>query len=152
MSEELSPLERAAIDALLAGEHPVLAALREQSEDCRFKRREPTGVGIFTYVDVDRRRHAPASNRPRIVLSDVNAELPGLAHGAGFLLFVVDGYIDNLEACTYGETWPEAEIGYWKFSYLRPAGSGNYHGVGPARDVEYLARFDLRGATPPRSP
>jgi hypothetical protein len=144
MTEGLNDLERAALDALLAGDHPVLASLREQLDDCRFKRREFSGVGFFTHVDVDRTRHAPASSRARIVLSDVHASVTGLASGVGFLLFVTDGYLDNLEACTFDEPWPAAKILGWKLSYLQPAGGGNYQGIGSARDIDYLSRFDLR--------
>lgn len=144
MADELNDLERAAIRALLAGEHPVLAALREQFEECRFKSRELTGVGFFTYVEVDRGKHTPASCREQVVLSDVDAEIPGLKSGAGFLLFVVDGYLDILEACTYDEPWPAGEILAWKFSYSQPASGGNYQGSGPVRDIDYLARFELR--------
>jgi hypothetical protein len=36
----------------------------------------------------------------------VNATIDGLAHGAGFVLFVRGGRIETLEGFSYDEPWP----------------------------------------------
>jgi len=35
------------------------------------------------------------------------ADIEGLAHGAGFTLFLRDGVIDMLEGFSYDEPWPK---------------------------------------------
>jgi hypothetical protein len=38
---------------------------------------------------------------------DVGATIEGVNHGAGFLIFVRDGYLKFLEGYTYDEPWPD---------------------------------------------
>jgi hypothetical protein len=97
----------------LDGDEPVLAILRQQLERATVIRREFTGVGFWTFFAVD-------PSAPRIPggksfnLSDVLADIEGLRHGTGFVLFVVDGALNQLEAFTYAEPWPEPafKLGY----------------------------------------
>lgn len=102
--EALTPLERAVLDKLLAGDDPTLAILRAQAESAQLRSRKNTGVGFYCYFDVpdDIERIGRATFR----LGDVNATMKGLSHGAGFVLFVKDGRLDNLEGYTYDEPWP----------------------------------------------
>lgn len=94
------------MDKLLAGEHPVLEALREQFRASQVSKRELTGCGFFTYFKVDPTISAAPTNLASIKLGDVDAKISGLEHGAGFVLFVTDGYLDNLEGYSYDELWP----------------------------------------------
>jgi hypothetical protein len=43
-----------------------------------------------------------------MTLGDIGADIPGLAHGAGFVLFVRGGVISMLEGFSYDEKWPES--------------------------------------------
>jgi hypothetical protein len=48
----------------------------------------------------------------RARLDDVVATIEGLEHGAGFVLFIENGLLDNLEGFTYDEPWPDRLGGY----------------------------------------
>lgn len=102
--EGLTELEQAVLDRLLAGHHSALDALREQAKRSRLRHREYTGVGFWTWFAVP--DDAPAASPSEFMLSGVNATLAGLKHGAGFWLFVRNGYLDQLEGFTYDEPWP----------------------------------------------
>ena len=107
----LTNLEVAVLDQLLAGEHPVLAALRAQARGLTAKSRTKTGVGFSTQLRVLAGVPRAALSRDRVHVGDVEADIPGLKHGAGFVLFVEDGYLAALEGYTYGEPWPQSERG-----------------------------------------
>jgi hypothetical protein len=51
-SVRLRPFEIRVLDMLLAGDHPVLAVLREQLASCWVVDRYWTGVGFFTTLRV----------------------------------------------------------------------------------------------------
>jgi len=102
----LTEFEAAVLTKLLTGDHPVLEALRSQFESCRVGSREATGHGFFVNLDVPRSPGpAPAPVR-RFQVSGVGAAIPGLKHGAGFVLFIEEGYISFLEGFSYEEPWP----------------------------------------------
>ncbi len=98
--------ERALLQKLLAGNHPVLSILRAQLESCQVSRREFTGHGFFTNLKVDRSVGPAPTRRPRVQICDVGGKISGLKYGAGFVLFVTDGYLDLLEGFSYEEPWP----------------------------------------------
>ena len=104
--ESLSDFERAVLEMMADGETPQLRRLREQLASCVVRSREFTGVGFFTSLEVDRASVAPVEGLPT-PFGDVHAEIEGLAHGAGFLLWIKDGYVDALEGHSYGEPWPD---------------------------------------------
>ena len=112
----LDEFEQAVLDKLLAGNHPVLATLRCQSEHGRLIKRENTGVGFYCDFDVD----ADASVVQRdFQIGDVHAEIEGLAHGAGFVLFTHEGRLSMLEGFSYDEPWPD-RIRSFSLRYLDP--------------------------------
>lgn len=114
----LNSLEQAVLDKLLAGDHEVLATLRKQASGARLTKREHTGVGFFCWFEVA--PDAPLVEGPGdFELDDVNAEITGLAHGAGFVLFIRGGRLDNLEGFTYDEPWPE-RIRSFSLKYADP--------------------------------
>jgi hypothetical protein len=49
-------------------------------------------------------------------IDDVDGTVNGLAHGAGFVLFIRDGKLDILEGFTYDEPWPK-DIGHFRLTY-----------------------------------
>lgn len=113
----LNELEAAVLDKLLAGDLPAFACLRMQCQRMHVTNREHTGVGFYTEFghpdDVQR-----LSTSKSITFGDVLAELDGLAHGAGFLLFIDNGLITMLEGYTNAnEAWPDNlerfELRYW---------------------------------------
>lgn len=102
----LNALERAVLEKLLDGNHPVLAALRAQLDSCEVSSRKFTGVGFFTNLKPDRSVGPAPTPRPRIHITGIDARMSGLKHGAGFMLLVTDGYLDFLEGFSYDEPWP----------------------------------------------
>lgn len=105
---DLTELEGAVLDALLDGPGEALAGLRQQAQAAQVTKRERTGVGFFTTLDVG---PAPAIGETSpFRLGDVVVDLEGLDDGAGFVLFIRDGRLSMLEAYTFGnEPWPQTE-------------------------------------------
>jgi len=101
--DDLTKLERAVLDMLLAGELPAAETLRAQVRVGRVVERRITGVGFFTTFAVP-------PDAPRVhgsfQLGDVLARIEGLSHGAGFVLWVKNGALDMLEGYTFDESWP----------------------------------------------
>lgn len=114
--EGLSDLERAVLEKLLAGDHPTLVALRAQTEGGRLAGRENTGVGFYCSFEVP--PEVPSVSPRDFEVDDVIGELQGLAHGAGFVLFVRDGRIDTLEGFSYDEPWPQ-QMSEFNLTYQR---------------------------------
>jgi hypothetical protein len=100
---ESTELERAVLEKLLAGEHPLLEQLRKQLPFCRVSRRELTGVGFYTHFDVG---NAPVDVDVNVRFGDVHADLEGMVDGAGFVLYVEHGRLSMLEGYGYDEPWP----------------------------------------------
>ena len=108
MVSTLTPLEAAVLETLLRPNGDPFDALRQQLAHASVVKREFSGVGFFTHFSV------PAGAHIRRDLSDcqfgsIGADIAGLRHGAGFLLFVRDGGVSFLEGFSYDEAWP-AEV------------------------------------------
>jgi len=129
MSVELTRLEREVMRMLLEGNDPVLHALRQQFAHSCVVRRELTGVGFFMTFDVSPEVPQAAGGKS-FALGDVYADIKGLSHGAGFVLFVSAGVIDCLEGYTYDEPWPPTveEFELW------------YEGNKGKRDIDALKK------------
>lgn len=115
----LNELEKSVLDKLLAGDDPALSCLRAQRQQMHVAKREYSGVGFFTEFE-----HPPDVLRLPISKSirfgDVFADIDGLEHGAGFLLFIDDGLISMLEGYTNSnEPWPEV-LGAFALRYWGP--------------------------------
>lgn len=132
MANELSPLERDVLAAILAPDHPVMNALRRQFERCSVASRETTGVGFFTHLEVPSDVPAAQVKPGRLALGDVTATIAGLEHGAGFVLFVEDGKIKLLEGFSYTEPWTDMNAGY------EVTAGGVQHGHGSPNDNEQV--------------
>src|SRR6266568_178399 len=103
---ELTRLERAVLDMLLAGEHSMLEALRAQLAVCTLTSRDMSGVGFFTSLAVPPKApRLPVRGRTR-PFGDVLADFPGSGHGAWFLLYLEDGALAMLEGYTFADPWP----------------------------------------------
>jgi hypothetical protein len=114
--QDLDDLERAVLEMLLVGDHPALVVLRRQMEHVSVAGRETTGVGFFCDLSVD--DGCPTVDRD-FHLGDVHAEIEGLAHGAGFVLFVRGGRLSLLEGFSYDEPWPDT-VRSFSLRYLDP--------------------------------
>lgn len=125
----LNSLEQAAIEMLVAGDHPVLGALRKQLTTCNLVEREITGTGFIASLSVDRSA-PPAPFRMRDVwIRDVEGDIAGLQHGAGFMLLVKDGYVDALEGYSYEEPWPASST---EFHLYYPGGDRDWAALSAA--------------------
>ena len=101
----LTSLERAVIDLLLTEQGEPNDTIRLQVKNANIANRELTGVGFFTKFELPV-TSSVRRDLPNCTISGVEAELPGLKHGAGFLLFIRDGVVSQLEGFTYDEPWP----------------------------------------------
>lgn len=109
MTEDLAPLERAVLDLLLSRAEEGYETLRAQAATATVAHRELTGAGFYTHLSVD--RTLPAAPRHvgnplgdgRAFDNDVYADIEGLAHGAGFVLWLEDGWLSCLEGFSYAE-------------------------------------------------
>ena len=114
----LLPLELAVLGKLLDGDHPLLTALRRQLPELGVTERKLTGVGFFTTFSMTDERllvEVPPGASP---FGDVEATIPGMQHGAGFLLWLKRGRIDMLEGYSYDEPWP-GHVGEFALVYSR---------------------------------
>ncbi len=102
----LTELERAVLRKVLEGDHPVLVQLRLQLDSCRAEKREYSGVGFFTTLVVANDAHRADDENLRF--GDVVAEITGIVHGAGFVVYVEHGQLVMLEGYTYDEPWPDS--------------------------------------------
>lgn len=82
-------------------------------------KRESSGVGFFTeFGHPDDVSRLPTSKSIRF--GDVLAEVDGLEHAAGFVLFIDNGLITMLEGYSNAnETWPE-KVGTFELRYRAP--------------------------------
>jgi hypothetical protein len=111
----LSPFEQEVIETILRPRHPVFDALRRQLQTCRVGARELTGAGFFASLIVAPDVAPAMVSRDRLHLGDVAATVDGLAHGAGFILWVEKGVLAELEGFSYDEPWPERIDSYAVF-------------------------------------
>ena len=114
--KELTDLERAVLVKLLEGDHPVLSSLRSQLKASRVIGREFTGVGFFTNLALGENGSERIAGD--LKFGDVIADIDGLRHGAGFLLYVENGALKMLEGYSYDEPWPQ-KISAFKLSFMQ---------------------------------
>jgi hypothetical protein len=129
-----TPLESQVLEWLLSGEDPVLALLRDQFATSRVQSRDFTGVGVYLNIELpttNKRIQEVLEVKQDFCFGDVGAylEADDRIQEVGFLLWVHNGYLDSLEAYTYGlEKWPE-EVNSFRLFYL-----------GDKRDLDDLRR------------
>jgi len=99
--EVLSPLEQAVLDAIALQVPEVADAIAGPQLKVRVTARKNTGAGFYTTLDVSRRSLIEGVASP---VGDVGAVIAGLEHGMGFLLWLRDGHIHELEGYAYEDT------------------------------------------------
>lgn len=116
MKDDFEKLEEEVLRMLFEGDEPTLAALRFQLQLAKRNCREMSGTGFFTHFKVP--VEAPRlPNNPSFKFGDVTAELEGLQHGAGFMVFIDDGLLTMLEGYAYDEAWPPV-IGLYNLAFM----------------------------------
>jgi len=79
----------------------------QQLRNCQVVSRENTGCGFYTTLKVD--SHVlPSESKERQLVQGAHVSCPELEHGAGFILYIQDGYLHMLEGYTFvDDQWPE---------------------------------------------
>jgi hypothetical protein len=118
MAEPLNPLESAVLDLLLSRTDEGYAALREQLTAVEVTARHMSGAGFFTTLTIP----SCSPKAPRTVGNPlgkdsayeevVHADIREMAHGAGFLLWLEDGLMSELEGFAYADPWPDEVTGF----------------------------------------
>ena len=132
MPLKMTPLESAVLKHLLAGDDPVLAAIREQLDSAIILSREETGVGFYLnfHLPPDTKRLDELFHvRPRFTIHDVGVEFESYEDDASFALWIIDGVLNSLEGFMFTEDWPEQIEGF-KVKYY-----------GGKRSMDYLYGF-----------
>ena len=135
-----NPIERELLDACLAGDDPILSALREQADRAQVERREYTGDGVrsFFLLPDETVPVEPAAMH----ICDVDADFEGLEDGASTSLWVIGGRLAFLEVLAYDGAWPDTPrlrgLRYLRETQIAP---GTWSAVPvDARDADTLAR------------
>lgn len=128
--------DRQILEFAVQGDHPVLEILREQLTQSTLSPRDYTGVGFATDITVPEQvRRLPSSS---LIISDVHAEVTGLEHGAGFVVFLENGALSMLEGYCYEDSWPtNASIHRLYYMHQQEPESSPLVEVSP-RDLEYV--------------
>jgi hypothetical protein len=133
MEATMNELERAVMDAALAGEDSRLVILREQLSTAEVTSRDFTEAGFLTHFSVT--GQAPRLTEPiKNPIDDVCAELVGEEHPAGFLVWVEDGVLQSLEGFSYIAKWP-ADAQLQRLFYVRTEPAGGRTET-PERDLD----------------
>jgi hypothetical protein len=132
----LEEFERAVMAGLLAGEDPLLKALREQYAAATVRDREVTGTGFVTRFEVP--PDVAPIDRKLLHLDDLQVELAGASTPADTSVHVHNGRLRSLECFVYDGSFP-AEPAIQAAWYY---GTERYPGITPElmaeREVEEL--------------
>ena len=108
-ADSLTALERTVTMAIAAVD-PERAVMERQLSAVSVVKREYTGVGFYTTLEVG--GSADLLDRSRWKIEDMGhgyATHPNLPAGAMFILWISEGRIVTLEGCTAGGDWPADE-------------------------------------------
>ena len=105
---DLAPIEQQALALLLDRDDEGFQVLRQQAEVASVVSREFSGVGFFTELSVPPDAPHLPDGTSIDPITGVGADIAGLQHGAGFVLFLAEGRLEMLEGFTYDEPWPDS--------------------------------------------
>ncbi|HYH10515.1 MAG TPA: hypothetical protein VEK11_25950 [Thermoanaerobaculia bacterium] len=132
----LEEFETQIMAALLAGEEPILKALRVQYAAATVRDRERTATGFVTRFEVP--PSAPPIERKLLHLDDLQVELEGVSTPVDASVHVFKGKLQSLECFVYDGTFPDAPSIQSAWYY----GTKKFAGITPElmaeRDVEEL--------------
>ncbi len=107
---KLSNFELKLIEALIQGDTEE-NVIRSQLNGATLKKRDYTGVGLYTEIRVPKNcSRLSKSNRYIEETPKAHLEHPELSDGAGAMLWFNDGYVSTLECYTYEGEWPKDEF------------------------------------------
>jgi hypothetical protein len=107
---DLTTFERAVVEKILYGEHPLLKELRRQLTSCCVCKREMTGAGFYIYFEVG---ISSLKSNIDLRIGDVIADITELNYGAGFVLYIKNSKLYMLEGYSYEEPWPNSISKYY---------------------------------------
>ncbi|MDR6291428.1 hypothetical protein E9232_003962 [Inquilinus ginsengisoli] len=113
----LSELEQAVLRAIARQEPSIAEAIALQQDGMRILTRENTGAGFYATFEV---LSGPPIIGAASPLGDVEAAVQGLAHGMGFLLWLKDGRLHQLEGYSYDESTSGLDFEHLNFGPIRP--------------------------------
>jgi hypothetical protein len=116
---ELNPTEERALSMLLAGDDPVLGALRRQVKEVFVAKRETSTAGFFTEFYLTAGQLLLKSGKKDFQISDVNAESNGLV--CGFILSVRAGALWSLECHLRGDGKLPSDPTFVRWYYIQQA-------------------------------
>jgi hypothetical protein len=131
---QLNVLESAVLNKLLEGNHPALGTLRDQLRVATVRSRRLTGAGFFTEIELPPETILARMSPDSFQFGDVEASIPGLQHGAGFLVYIRNGMLQLLEGYSYEEPWPQ-RTDVFELRYSEPGRESLiavFHGAWPA--------------------
>ncbi|MEH6661566.1 MAG: hypothetical protein V7679_07965 [Parasphingorhabdus sp.] len=115
---DFTKLELAALHSIFIETPQYEDGLVAQLAGASVTERENTGGGFFTKISVA--TGAPPVTSPRTLSREIHADVKGLAHGLGFVLFMKDGYLDLLEGYAVGyETTALLDLSAVEFTISR---------------------------------
>jgi hypothetical protein len=82
--------------------------------------RKLTGVGFSTTFSTDDAASPATIPAGGSRFGGVDATISGMAYGAGFLLWLKDGRLHELEGYSYDEPWPEQVVAF-SLTYSDPS-------------------------------
>ena len=136
----LEEFERQVMAGLLAGDDPLLAALREQYAAAAIRGRERTQTGFVTRFEIP--ASVAAIDRKLLHLDDLQVQLAGVPSPADTSVHVHNGRLRSLECFVYDGVFPDEPVIESAWYY----GTEKHSGVTPAlmaeRDVEELLEDD----------
>jgi hypothetical protein len=112
----LSPLERAVLDVIALQVPEVGSALAGRQGEVHVTARENTGAGFHTTIEFSRGSPIELVSP----LGDVGASIDGLQYGMGFLLWLRDGRIYQLEGYSYEESTTDINFERVAFGIVGP--------------------------------
>jgi hypothetical protein len=138
------PDELRALHFLLAGSGETLVALRTQLSVVRVRRRSITTAGFWLYLEPPSAELALAG-APSFDIGDVLADVRGLEHGMGLILWVERGIATALEGFTFDEELPWD----WELVTLRYVDVWRNSGPPIERPAGRLLESETRETPPP---
>lgn len=136
----IEEFEREIMRGLLAGDDPILAALREQYAAATVRGREVTASGFVTRFDVP--ASAAAIDRKLLHLDDLQVELEGTNSPADTSVHVHNGRLRSLECFVYDGAFPESPVIRAAWYYGTERFPGVTEELLEAREVEELLEED----------
>ena len=126
--------------ALLAGDDPLLEALRQQYAASTVSGREKTATGFITRFDVP--QGVPPIERKLLHLDDLQLQLAGTATPADASVHVHNGRLRSLECFVYDGAFPESPVIEAAWYYGTERFAGITRELMAERDVEELLEED----------